>query len=51
METFQGKWDTEVLRYRLPCALKKKEKYYTEMNNTITIFNDNNNMPLSNVKI
>ena len=31
--------------------LEKKEKYYTELGNNITTFNDNNNTPLSNVNI
>ena len=29
----------------------KKEKYYTELSDTITIFDDNNDTPLSYVKI
>ena len=44
-------WDTAVLRYGRACMMDKKEKYYTELSNTITTFNDNNNMPLSNVNI
>ena len=31
--------------------LDPKEKYYTNMSNTITNLNDNNNTPLSNVNI
>ena len=30
--------------------LENKEKYYTELSNTITNFNDKNNTTLSNVK-
>ena len=30
---------------------ESKEKYYTELSNTIANFNDNNNMPLSNMNI
>ena len=45
METFQVKWDTENLRYGQACMLEKKEKYYTELSNTITNFNDNKKSP------
>ena len=31
--------------------LEKKGKYYTELSNTITTFNDNNDAPLSNANI
>ena len=31
--------------------LEKKEKYYTEMSNTITNFNDKNDAPLFNTNI
>ena len=36
MANLQGKWDTEKLRYGWACMLDKKEKYYTELINTIT---------------
>ena len=31
--------------------LEKKEKYYTEMSNTITTFNEKNDAPLFNANI
>ena len=31
--------------------LEKKERYFTELSNNITNFNDNNNAPLSDVNI
>ena len=43
METFQGKWDTEVLRNGKVYMLEKGKKNYT--------FNDNNNTPLPNMNI
>ena len=51
MSTSQGKWVTEKLRYGQACMLEKEEKYYTELSNTMTTFNDNHNTPLSSVKI
>ena len=51
MATLQGKWNMELLRYGRACMLEKKEKYYTEISDTSTSFNDNNKSPLSNVKI
>ena len=48
MATSQEKWDTNVLMYGRACMLDKKENYYSELGNTITTFNDNNNTPLSN---
>ena len=39
------------LRYGRACILEKKEEYYTELSNTITTFNDDNDTPLYNVKI
>ena len=51
METSQVKWDTENLRCERVCMLDKKENYYTELRNTITTFNYNNNSPLSNANI
>ena len=33
------------------CMATSKDKYYTELCNTITDYNDRNNMPLSNVNI
>ena len=51
MESKQEERDMAVLRYGQACMSEKKEKYYTELINTITAFNDNNKSPLSNVKI
>ena len=51
MENLHGKWDTSKLRYGQACMLKRKEKYYTELSNTITTYNENNNAPLSNKNI
>ena len=51
MATPQGNIDTEVLRYGSACVLESKEKYSTNLSDTITIFSDNNKSPLSNVKI
>ena len=50
MATPKGKYDKELLRYGQACMLENKEKYYTELSNTITNFNDKNNTTLSNVK-
>ena len=33
------------------CMATSKDKYYTEMCNTLSDYNDRNNMPLSNAKI
>ena len=51
MATFQGKWDTEKLRYGQACMLYNKGYYYMELSDTITTFNDNNNTPLFNANI
>ena len=51
MATLQEKWHTAKLRYVSAYMLEKKENYYTELSNTIKTFNDNNNTPLSNVRI
>ena len=51
MANLQVKWYTENRRYKKSWMIYKKEKYYTELSNTITIFDDNNDTPLSYVKI
>ena len=51
VETLCGKWDTVKLKYGRACMLEKKEKYYTELSNSITTFNKNNSSHLSNAKI
>ena len=51
METSQKKWYTTVIRYGQVCMLEKDAKYYKELSNTITTFNDNNNTLLSNMNI
>ena len=51
MENQQGKWDMVVLRYGGACMLVKKENYDTELINTITAFNENKKLLLSNVNI
>ena len=43
----RGKYDTGFLRYGRACTLESKENYYTELSNTKTNFNENNNNPLS----
>ena len=40
-----------MLSYRRACMLELKEKYYTNLSNTINTFNDSNKLPLSNMKI
>ena len=49
MKTLQEKMTIIVLRYGQTCMLEKEKKFCTELSNTITTFNDNNNTPLSNV--
>ena len=39
------------MKYQQAHIVESKEKYYTELINTITSFNDNNDMSLSNVNI
>ena len=51
MATPKGKYDKELLRYGQACMLESKEKYYTQLSNTITNFNEDKNTQLSNVKI
>ena len=51
METSQEIWDMAKLSYGRACMLYKKENYYTELSNTKTNFNENTDMPLSNVHI
>ena len=51
MTTSQVKLDMENLRYIQACMLENKGNYYTELSNTTTTFNKNNNTPLSNVNI
>ena len=46
-----GKWYTDKFRYGRACMLEKKGEYYTELSNTITTFNDNNDAPLFNANI
>ena len=49
--TSQEKLDTAIPIYWRGCMLKKKEKDYTELSNTITTIIDNNNTPFSNMNI
>ena len=51
MKTLKGNYDREVIKYQQLRIAELKEKYYIELSNIITNFNDNNNTPLSNVKI
>ena len=44
-------YETELIKYQQVRIAYLKEKYYTEMSNTITNFNDNNNTPLPIVNI
>ena len=43
--------DTELPKYQQAITENLREKNYTELCNTKTYFNDNNNTTLSNVKI
>ena len=43
--------DTELPKYQQASTENSREKHYTELCNTKTNFNDNNNTTLSNVKI
>ena len=51
MATPKEKYYVELLKYQWERIAESKENYYTELNNNITNFNDNNNTSLSNAKI
>ena len=51
METLKGNYDMEFLKYQQASRANLKEDYCTKLYNTITDFNDSNNMPLSSLNI
>ena len=51
MANLKERYDIEVIRYNYARIVDSKDKYYTELSNNRTNFNDNNNTSLSNLKI